>query len=97
VTPTGIYAGVGKMLYKLNPATGTVVWRAVTNANQFSQINTAPVVVGNLVIEATAQYEEIAGKPPETFRGNIGAWDATTGHQVWNLYTTPDAKGSPHV
>ncbi|HEV8065260.1 MAG TPA: PQQ-binding-like beta-propeller repeat protein [Acidimicrobiales bacterium] len=85
-----LYAGVGKTLYELSRATGKVIWKATTNPSVFSQINTSPVVVGNLVFEATAQFEEIVGKPPMTFQGNLGAWNAQTGKPVWNFVTTPN-------
>jgi polyvinyl alcohol dehydrogenase (cytochrome) len=90
IVGSAIYAGVGKTLYELNRATGTVIWKANTNPSVFSQIETSPVVVGNLVLEATSQFEEIVGKPPMTFRGNIGAWNAHTGKPVWNFITTPN-------
>lgn len=85
-----IFVGSGKTLYALDLKTGVQRWSAVTNDNNFSQINSSPVVVDSLVIEGTAQFEEVVGNSPFTFRGSIGAWDARTGKQVWNLYTTPN-------
>jgi polyvinyl alcohol dehydrogenase (cytochrome) len=90
VVGKALYVGSGNDLYRLNAATGAVVWKTVTNANPYSQINASPVVVGNLVIQGTAQFEEVVGKAPFTFRGSIGAFDTATGAQVWNFVTTPN-------
>jgi polyvinyl alcohol dehydrogenase (cytochrome) len=90
VVKKALYVGVGNDLYRLNAATGAVVWKTVTNANPYSQINASPVVVGKLVVQGTAQFEEVVGKAPFTFRGSIGAFDTGTGAQVWNFVTTPN-------
>ena len=86
---TGLYVGSGSALYRLNAVTGQVLWKVTTNTNPYSQINASPIVVGNRVILGTAQFEEVVGKPPETFQGSIGAWDASSGRQLWNFVTTP--------
>ncbi|MGH9045646.1 MAG: PQQ-binding-like beta-propeller repeat protein [Acidimicrobiales bacterium] len=85
-----VFVGVGSSLIAFNKKTGNQLWEATTNDNQFSQINASPVVVGNLVIEGTAQFEEVVGKAPFTFRGNVAAFNVATGSQVWNFYTTAD-------
>jgi polyvinyl alcohol dehydrogenase (cytochrome) len=85
-----LYVGAGSTLYRLDAADGRVVWRVTTNPNPYSQINASPIVVGNRVILGTAQFEEVVGKPPETFRGSIGAWDARSGRPLWNFLTTPN-------
>jgi polyvinyl alcohol dehydrogenase (cytochrome) len=85
-----VYVAIGKTLYALRRSTGKVLWQTVTNSNPYSQINASPVVVGNLVFQGTAQFEEVVGHAPFTFRGSIGAYNATTGRQVWNFFTTPN-------
>lgn len=85
-----LYVGSGSTLYRLDAATGRVVWKVTTNPSPYSQINASPVVVGHLVILGTAQFEEVVGKPPETFQGSIGAWNTRTGKQAWNFVTTPN-------
>jgi polyvinyl alcohol dehydrogenase (cytochrome) len=90
ITGDALFVAAGSTLYRLNAATGQVEWRITTNANPYSQINASPIVVGHLVILGTAQFEEVVGKPPETFQGSIGAWDTRTGKQVWNFVTTPN-------
>jgi polyvinyl alcohol dehydrogenase (cytochrome) len=91
---TGLYVGAGSTLYRLNASNGEVIWKATTNPNPFSQINASPIVVGARVILGTAQFEEVVGKPPETFQGSIGAWDARSGRPLWNFVTTPNDASS---
>jgi len=90
VSSDQVFVGSGKTLTALDLETGAQQWQAVTNDNGFSQINSSPVVIDGLVIEGTAQIEEVVGDTPFTFRGSIGAWDAATGQQVWNFFTTPN-------
>jgi len=90
IVGNALYVGAGSTLYRIDAGTGRVVWKATTNPNPYSQINASPVLVGHLVILGTAQFEEVVGKPPETFQGSIGAWDARTGTQIWNFVTTPN-------
>ncbi len=85
-----VFVAIGKTLYALDGSTGRILWQAVTNANPYSQINASPVVVGDLVFQGTAQFEEVVGKAPFSFRGSIGAFDVSTGKLVWNFYTTPN-------
>jgi polyvinyl alcohol dehydrogenase (cytochrome) len=85
-----VYVGIGKTLYALNASTGAIVWQSVTNANAYSQINASPIVVRHLVILGTAQFEEVVGKAPFSFRGSIGAFNAGSGRLVWTFYTTPN-------
>jgi polyvinyl alcohol dehydrogenase (cytochrome) len=87
---TGLFVGSGSTLYRLNAANGEVVWKTTTNSNPYSQINASPIVVGDRVILGTAQFEEVVGKPPETFQGSIGAWDTRSGRALWNFVTTPN-------
>jgi polyvinyl alcohol dehydrogenase (cytochrome) len=85
-----LLVGIGKTLYALDRRSGGIVWKAVTNANPYSQINASPVVAGDLVFQGTAQFEEVVGKAPFSFRGSIGAFNVSTGKLVWNFYTTPN-------
>jgi polyvinyl alcohol dehydrogenase (cytochrome) len=85
-----VFIGIGETLYALDRTTGRILWEAVTNANPYSQVNASPVVIGGLVFLGTAQFEEVVGKSPFSFRGSIGAFDVSTGKLVWNFYTTPN-------
>jgi polyvinyl alcohol dehydrogenase (cytochrome) len=89
-----VYASSGGTLYRLDRATGAVRWKVVTNENPFAQINASPVVVDGLVLQGVAQFEEVVGKAPFTFRGTIGAYDAETGREAWRFYTTPNDRTS---
>jgi polyvinyl alcohol dehydrogenase (cytochrome) len=89
-----VYASSGDALYRLDRVTGAMQWKVVTNENPFAQINASPVVVHGLVLQGTAQFEEVVGKAPFTFRGTIGAYDAETGREVWRFYTTPNDRTS---
>ena len=83
-----VLVGIGKTLYALDRSSGRILWQTVTNANPYSQINASPVVVGNLVFLGTAQFEEVVGRAPFSFRGSIGAFEVSTGKLVWNFFTT---------
>jgi len=89
-----LLVGIGKTLYALDRRSGGVKWQAVTNADPYSQINASPVVVGDLVFQGTAQFEEVVGKAPFSFRGSIGAFKVATGELVWDFYTTPNSAAS---
>jgi polyvinyl alcohol dehydrogenase (cytochrome) len=91
-----VYVSSGHTLWRLNRATGAVRWQVDTNNNPFAQINASPVVVDGLVLQGTASFEVVLNRPRYTFRGSIGAYDATTGKEVWRFYTTrDDAKDGP--
>ena len=45
VADSFVYAASGKTLYALDVKTGKVRWSAVTNDNNFSQINSSPIVI----------------------------------------------------
>jgi polyvinyl alcohol dehydrogenase (cytochrome) len=83
-----VLVGLGKTLYALDRSTGRILWQSVTNPNPYSQINASPVAVGNLVFLGTAQFEEVVGRAPFSFRGSIGAFYISSGKLAWNFYTT---------
>ena len=85
-----VFVAIGKTLYALDRGTGRILWQSVTNANPYSQINASPVVAGGLVFQGTAQFEEVVGKAPFSFRGSIGAFSVSTGKLIWNFYATPN-------
>jgi polyvinyl alcohol dehydrogenase (cytochrome) len=85
----GVFIGNGHTLYRLDADTGRIVWHTSTNEHPLAQINASPVVVDNLVIQATAGVQDAVPDATNSFRGTIGAYDADTGRQVWRFYTTP--------
>lgn len=84
-----VYLGNGHTLYRLDRATGTITWQTSTNEHALSQINASPVVVEDLVLQATAGIQDAIPDPTNSFRGSIGAYDKKTGKEVWRFYTTP--------
>lgn len=89
VTDTAVFIGNGRTLYRLDRATGAVVWQAVTDPHPQAQISASPVVVDGLVLQGVASFENVVKKDQYTFRGSIAAYDARTGASRWQLFTTP--------
>jgi polyvinyl alcohol dehydrogenase (cytochrome) len=94
VAGAGVYVAAGSTLYRLNRATGAVMWKQTTDTSPFAQINASPVVVDGLVLQGTASFENVVNEAHYTFRGSIAAYDAATGAQRWRLFTTPNNAGS---
>jgi polyvinyl alcohol dehydrogenase (cytochrome) len=90
VTRDAVFVAGGATLTRLDRATGRVEWKAVTNDNPSAAIDASPVVVDDIVLQATASNEEPVAKKVYTFRGSISAFDATTGKERWRFYTTQD-------
>jgi len=90
VTADAVYASSGAALYRLDRATGAIVWKAQTNEHPLAQINASPVVVDGLVLQGVASFEVTIPKDQYTFRGTIGAYDAESGAEIWRLFTTPN-------
>jgi polyvinyl alcohol dehydrogenase (cytochrome) len=84
-----VYASSGASLYRLDRATGEQEWTARTDEHPQAQISASPVVVGGLVLQGTASFENTVAKDEYTFRGSISAYDTETGDEVWRFDTTP--------
>lgn len=84
-----VYASSGTTLFRLNRATGEQEWKATTNDHPQAQISASPVVVEGIVLQGTASFENMMRKDEYLFRGSIGGFDAETGEQRWNFYSTP--------
>jgi polyvinyl alcohol dehydrogenase (cytochrome) len=98
VAGDAVYVATGATLMRLDRATGRSVWKTTVNDHAFAQINASPVVVDDLVLQGTASAEVAIAMPQYSFRGTIGAYDATTGKERWRFYTTNnDARGGPGV
>ena len=96
ITDDAVYASSDHTLFRLDRATGTKAWQAVTDDHPQAQINASPVVIGDLVIQGTASFENILKKDQYTFRGSIAAYNTTTGTRKWKFFTTPgDATAGP--
>lgn len=90
VTRDAVYVGLGGTLYRLDRATGKVVWKATTNKDPSSQINASPIVIDDMVVMGTASFQVTMKLEHYTFQGSIGAFDTATGKQRWNYVTTPN-------
>jgi polyvinyl alcohol dehydrogenase (cytochrome) len=98
VAGDAVFVAGGATLARLDRNTGKLQWKVVTNADPNAAIDASPVVVGDIVIQGTASDEEPQAKKVYTFRGSISAYDAETGAQRWQLYTTKnDAHDGPGV
>ncbi len=93
-----VFASSDHTLFRLDRATGAKQWQVSTDDHPQAQINASPVVVGDLVIQGTASFENILKKDTYTFRGSIAAYDTAGGAQRWKFSTTPgDATAGPGV
>ena len=88
VSGDAVFVAGGATLTRLNRARGTVQWKVVTNDNPAAGIDASPVVVGGIVLQATASNEEPVPKKTYTFRGSVSAYNARTGRELWRFYTT---------
>ena len=85
-----VYISSGATLYRLDRATGTLVWKTVTNDHPLAQINASPVVIDGLVIQGVASAEVTIPKDDYTFQGSIAAYSVKSGEEKWSLVTTPN-------
>ena len=70
-------------LIALNRFNGELLWETeMADWHQNYNGTSAPLVVGNLVISGLAGGDEGA-------RGFVGAYDQTTGKEVWRFWTVP--------
>lgn len=90
VTNGSVYIGSANTLYRVDRASGALVWKTVTNSNPYAQISASPVVIGNEVVMGTASFEVFVNSTTYTFQGSIGAYSTETGAQLWDLVTTPN-------
>jgi polyvinyl alcohol dehydrogenase (cytochrome) len=84
-----VYASSGSTLHRLNRSTGAKEWEVATHDHPQAQISASPVVVDGIVLQGTASFENMVRKDEYLFRGSIGGFDAETGEQRWNFFTTP--------
>jgi polyvinyl alcohol dehydrogenase (cytochrome) len=94
VADDAVFAASGHTLFKLDRATGAELWRVDTHDHPQAQISSSPVVVGDMVVQGTASFENFIVKDDYTFRGAIAAYDVATGAERWKLFTTDDSATS---
>jgi len=84
-----VYVGGGRSLYALDADDGDVRWSHEfgTGADDdFTEIESSPLVVDGLVIVGTDVHNASSGEPTGVY-----AFDAATGEQRWELPTAPTA------
>jgi len=83
-------------LYKLDAATGELLWKVTVEDNPVAQLTGAPTLYEDrLYVPVSSSEERAAGMsstyPCCKFRGSVVAVDAETGRQIWKTYIIPDA------
>jgi polyvinyl alcohol dehydrogenase (cytochrome) len=77
-----LYASSGRTVYRLDRASGEVVWEASSHEHPFAMISASPVVADGLVFQGVASGEVTVPQDDYHFRGSISAFDAETGEEV---------------
>lgn len=77
----------GATLFAVDPATGAVKWRKVTDPHSAAQGTSSPVVADRYVLVGASSGEEGYAGSGATFRGSVVAFDRTSGDEVWRTYT----------
>ena len=88
ISDDAVYVAAGARLYRLNRTTGARQWDVATHDHPQAQISASPVVVDGIVLQGTASFENMIRKDEYLFRGSIGGFDAESGEQRWNFYST---------
>ncbi|HXI38769.1 MAG TPA: PQQ-binding-like beta-propeller repeat protein, partial [Bryobacteraceae bacterium] len=97
-----IYFGdVKANAYRVDAASGTLVWKVNIDSHPFARVTGAPKLHGGRLYVPVSSIEEVpsgnAKYPCCSFRGSIVALDTETGKQVWKTYAIPDPPKSTHV
>jgi polyvinyl alcohol dehydrogenase (cytochrome) len=83
-------------LYALDTETGKLIWQKKADAQPFARITGTPKLYDGRLYVPIASQEENAGANPIyaccKFRGNLVAFDAKTGAELWRTYTSPEPK-----
>jgi polyvinyl alcohol dehydrogenase (cytochrome) len=83
-----LYVIGGRMLHRLDRATGAVRWRTAVSDHPIAIAPASPVAVDGLVLQGMASGELIFRSPQYTFRGSLAAFDANTGEERWRRWFT---------
>jgi polyvinyl alcohol dehydrogenase (cytochrome) len=89
------FGDVKANLYKVDAATGKLVWKVKVDDNSLARITGAPTLYSNRLYVPVASAEERAAgmsavHPCCTFRGSVVAVNADTGKQIWKTYVIAD-------
>jgi polyvinyl alcohol dehydrogenase (cytochrome) len=91
----GVYFGdVRANAYRLDAATGALVWKVRVEEHPSARVTGAPKLYGSRLYVPVSSIEEVAGGSPQypccTFRGSVAAVDIETGKIIWKTYAIPD-------
>lgn len=77
-------------VFAIDAESGAQIWTARADAHPFARITGAPSLANGRLYVPVSSLEEGSGSNDNyeccTFRGNVVAYDATTGKQVWQSY-----------
>ena len=79
-------------LYSVNARTGALVWKRRPDEHPNTTLTAAPVLYGSRLFVPVSSLEEARSADPTyaccTFRGSVIAYDAATGHKLWQTFMT---------
>jgi polyvinyl alcohol dehydrogenase (cytochrome) len=78
-------------LLGIDATTGVLLWKTQVNPDSHGTMTGSPILAGDTVITGVSAAG--ASGPGATFRADIVALDALTGHILWQSYSLPDNGG----
>jgi polyvinyl alcohol dehydrogenase (cytochrome) len=82
-------------LHVVNAVTGELLWQSEVDPHPFARSTGSPVVSGDRIFVPVSSAEvSAAGRPDHhccTFRGNVAAFDLSSGEKVWHTYIMEEA------
>ena len=81
------------LLLGIDATTGALLWKTQVNPDLHGTMTGSPILDGDTIITGVSAAG--ASGPQATFRADIVALDARTGHILWTQYAVPDNGGVP--
>jgi polyvinyl alcohol dehydrogenase (cytochrome) len=83
-------------VYAVDAESGTLIWTQKADQHPLARITGAPSLAGGRLYVPVSSLEEGSGANDNyeccTFRGNVVAYDAATGKQLWQTFTVDPPK-----
>lgn len=90
VRPLAFFGDLQANVYAVDAETGRLLWSKRVDLHPQARITAAPVLFDGLLYVPVSSLEEAAAGRPSyeccTFRGNVVAYDAATGQEMWRTY-----------